>query len=107
MKKQPRPNFDALSGKPMMLAFIFSDGDVKPLIGKCRGFGAISGREKAYETTIGIYTAKGDYHNVMIDLRVKCAIPTFMIGDTQFYYHRLQGRSKDGHHEQGVTRYAP
>jgi len=86
MKKQRCPNFDALSGKPMTLPFIFSDGDAKPLIGKCRGFGAITGRGKAYETTIGVYTAEGDYHNITIDLRVKCAIPTFIIGDTQFYY---------------------
>ena len=85
MKKQRCPNFDALSGKPMTLPFIFSDGDAKPLIGKCRGFRAITGRDMAYETTIGIYTAEGDYHNITIDLRVKCAIPTFIIGDTQFY----------------------
>lgn len=87
--KQPtftRPNFDALNRQPMKLAFVFSNGHVGILEGRCRGFGAISGEEEIYEESVGIYTKEGDYHNIIIDLRVKCAIPTFLIGEEKFYF---------------------
>jgi|SRR6185437_10677647 len=80
------PNFDALWHMPMAVAFIFPDGEVRTLQGTCRGFGAITGNEQPYETTIGIYTPEGDYHNIKIDLRIECAIPTFVVGDKAFHY---------------------
>jgi len=81
-----QPNFDAFSGLPMTVAFIFPEGEVKPLEGTCRGFGAIGGDEEPYETTIGVYTPEGDYHNITVDLRINCAVPTFVIGDSVFHY---------------------
>jgi hypothetical protein len=59
---------------------------VGALEGKCRGFGAITGNGRRFEETIGVYTDDGDYFNITIDLRVKCAVPTFWIGSTPFYY---------------------
>jgi hypothetical protein len=79
------PNFHALRRMPMAVAFIFPDGEVRPLQGICRGDGAITGTERPYEATIGIYTAEGDHHNIKVDLRIKCAVPTFVIGRKAFY----------------------
>jgi hypothetical protein len=56
------PDFDALGGMPMAVAFIFPDGKVGPLQGTCRGFGAISGTERPYETTIGIRRGRLPQH---------------------------------------------
>jgi len=84
--KQPE-SWDDYSGREMVLpAFIYPDGEVRPLRGRCRGFGAILGDEKRHEDTIGIYTDKGVYFNIKIDRRVKGCIPTFFIDNQQFYY---------------------
>ena len=37
-------------------------------------------------TSYGVYTAEGDYHNITVDLRVNCAVPTFIIGGKLFFY---------------------
>lgn len=46
----------------------------------------LTGNGRRFEETIGVYTSKGDYFNITIDIRVKCAIPTFWIGGTSFFY---------------------
>ena len=61
------------------------DLDVGPLRGMCRGFGAITGDERRYQDTIGIYTAEGVYYNFRIDTRLECVIPQFVINDTSFF----------------------
>ena len=84
--KRPE-SWDDYSGREMLLpAFIYPDGEVGPLRGKCRGFGAISGDEKRHEDKIGIYTDKGVYFNIKIDWRVKGCIPTFLIDNQPFSY---------------------
>jgi hypothetical protein len=81
------PDFDKLGGKPMLVPlFINEEGNVGPLDGFCRGFGAISGTEEASETTLGVYTAEGVYYNILIDGRVKCHVPTFFIDKQPYYY---------------------
>lgn len=66
--------------------FVFGRADLQvgPLEGICRGYGAISGNEKPYQDTIGIYTAEGVYYNVLIDTRLECVIPMFFIADQPF-----------------------
>jgi hypothetical protein len=86
MNKINCPDFDAFQGQSMVVPFIFRDGHVGSLEGKCRGFGAICADGKKHEETIGVYNTDGDYLNIRVDLRVTCAIPTFMIGETAFHY---------------------
>jgi hypothetical protein len=82
-----RESWDGYSGRKMLLpAFIYPDSELRPLLGKCRGSGAISGDEKRHEDTIGIYTDQGVYLNIKIDRRVQGCIPTFFINDQPFYY---------------------
>ena len=80
-----RINFDALSKKPMTVpVFIFEDGTLGRLDGTCRGFGPLGG-EKRSEATIGVYEADGTYHDILIDERVECCLPTFYIDGQPFY----------------------
>ncbi len=62
------------------------DSDVGPLVGFCRGFGAISEYGKRYQDTIGVYTAEGVYYNILVDFRLECIMPQFFIDQTAFYY---------------------
>lgn len=73
--------------------FIFRDGEVGPLVGMCRGFGAISATEAKHEFTIGIYTETGQYHNILVDGRVQCHIPLFFIGGEPYYLPIVQCRT--------------
>lgn len=87
-EKPTTPNWDKFNRKPMFVPFFVygrDDLDVAPLDGFCRGFGALIGG-KRYQDTIGIYTAEGVYYNLLIDHRLKCAVPTFFIEDTAYFY---------------------
>jgi len=89
MQKRNAPHWDEFGRQKMFIPFFVygrDDIDVGHFDGFCRGFGAITGNEKRYQDTIGIYTAEGVYYNVLIDLRVKCAIPQFFIGEKAFFY---------------------
>jgi len=89
MKKRTAPDWDSLGRQRMFIPlFVYGreDIDVGPFQGFCRGHGAITGDEKSYQDTIGIYTAEGVYYRIVIDTRVECAIPTFAIDDKPFYY---------------------
>ena len=89
MKKRTAPNWDAFVRHKMFIPFFIygrDDIDVGPFEGFCRGFGAITGNEKRYQDTIGIYTAEGVYYNILIDTRVNCIIPMFFINDKPFFY---------------------
>jgi hypothetical protein len=89
MKKRTAPNWDNFGQEKMFIPFFVygqDDIDVGPLEGFCRGHGAISGNEKSYEDTIGVYTAAGVYYNILIDTRVKCHMPMFFIDGSPFYY---------------------
>jgi hypothetical protein len=73
----------------MFIAFFVygrDDLQVGPLEGFCRGWGALSGDEKTYQDTIGIYTGEGIYYNFVIDTRVKPIIPSFFIDGEAFFY---------------------
>ncbi len=84
-------DFDRLGGEEMLIPlFIFPDGEVRPLDGKCRGFGAISGSEAESEFTIGLYTDTGEYHNILVDSRVRCHIPTFLIAGKAYHLPIVQ-----------------
>jgi len=89
MKQYRTPNWDECIGRKMTIPFFVygrDDIDVGPLIGFCRGYGAISGNEKRYQDTIGIYTAEGVYYNVLVDVRVKAVMPQFFIDGKPFFY---------------------
>ena len=89
MKKRTAPNWDELHGQKVLIPlFIYGrdDVDVGPFQGFCRGHGAITGDEKSYQDAIGVYTAEGVYYRILIDTRVKCAIPTFAIDGKLFSY---------------------
>jgi hypothetical protein len=89
MKKRTAPHWDTYSRQPMTIPFFVygrDDLEVGPLRGICRGFGAITGDERRYQDTIGIYTAEGVYYNFRIDTRLECVIPQFFINDTPFFY---------------------
>lgn len=68
--------------------FVYGRDDLQvgPLGGFCRGHGAISGNEKAYQDTIGVYTAEGVYFNILIDTRLECVIPMFFIDAQPFCF---------------------
>jgi hypothetical protein len=52
-------DFDKLGGEIMQIPlFVFPNGEVGPLEGKCRGFGAVSGTDAESEFTLGIYAAR-------------------------------------------------
>ncbi len=88
-KERNTPNWDQLLQKRMFVPFFIygsDDLDVDSLEGFCRGYGALSGDEKSYQDTIGIYTAEGVYYNFRIDLRVECVIPTFFIEDRPYFF---------------------
>jgi len=87
------PNWDLLNRRVMFIPFfVYGDGNGPGgsafglLEGFCRGHGAMTGKEKWYESPIGIYTVKGVYHYIQVDCRIKCALPTFYIDDKPFYY---------------------
>lgn len=89
MKTRTAPYWDEFGRQKMFIPFFVygrEDSDVGPFEGFCRGFGAISGNEKHYQDTIGIYTSEGVYYNILIDTRVECAIPQFFIGEKGFFY---------------------
>src|SRR5579864_2734958 len=78
MEHRTAPNWDDFGRQRMFIPFFVygrDDVDVGPFEGFCRGHGAISGNEKSYENTVGIYTAEGVYYNILIDTRVNCVIP--------------------------------
>jgi hypothetical protein len=85
------PHWDRYSKKDIAIpAFIYEDGTLAFFEGRCRGYGAITGRELDHQDTIGCYLPDGRYYNFVIDLRVKCAVPTFMIEKEWFYYPILE-----------------
>lgn len=89
MSKRTAPNWDDLAGRKMFVPFfVFGRDDLQvgPLEGFCRGHGAISGNEKTYQDTIGLYTAEGVYYNILIDTRLECVIPMFFIDGQPFCY---------------------
>lgn len=89
MKKRSAPNWDEFGSRKMQIPlFVYGRADlpVGPLDGFCRGHGAISGDEKRYQDTIGIYTAEGVYFNILIDTRLECVMPMFFIDNKPFYY---------------------
>lgn len=89
-----RVNFDELGGKPMTIAlFIFKDGSIGSLEGTCRGFGPIGGGEKRSEVTVGIYEADGTYHNILIDERVECCLPTFHVDGQPYFFPVVECRT--------------
>lgn len=84
-------DFDNLGGEEMQIPlFIFPDGEVRPLSGKFRGFGAISGSEAGSEFILGIYTETGEYHNILVDGRVQCHIPMFFIAGKPYHFPIVQ-----------------
>ena len=86
---QKKPHWDDFQDLRMTVPlFIYGqeDIDVGPLHGICRGYGPISGDEKTYQDTIGIYTTDGVYHGIVIDTRCVCAVPQFVIGGVAFYF---------------------
>ena|SRR5437588_9627507 len=88
-KVRDTPNWDKLGKKRMVVPFFVygrDDLDVGPLEGFCRGFGGITGNEKSYQDTIGIYTAEGTYYNVLIDTRVESIMPSFFIDGKAYFY---------------------
>lgn len=88
-KEVKTPNWDTLGQKKMFVPFFIygrDDLDIGPLEGFCRGYGAISGDEKSYQDSIGIYTAEGVYYNVLIDTRVESIVPSFFIDDKAYFY---------------------
>ena len=89
MEKRTALNWDDFGRKKMFIPFFIygrDDVDVGPFEGFCRGHGAISGNEKSYEETIGIYTAEGVHYNILTDTRVKCIIPMFFIDERPYFY---------------------
>jgi len=78
------PNWDDFQGQRMTIPlFVYGreDIDVGPLMGFCRGHGAISGNEKSYQDT-----PEGVYYNILVDTRLECAVPQFFIEDKGFSY---------------------
>ena len=88
MEQRTAPNWDEFVREKMFIpCFIYGrdDVDVGPFEGFCRGHGVLGGHE-SYQDTIGIYTAEGVYHNIVIDTRVECIMPMFFINDKPFFY---------------------
>jgi len=78
-------DFDKLRGERMVIPFfIFPDGEVRPLEGKCHGFGAMAFADEL-EFTLGIYTEAGVCYDLMVDGRVRCHVPTFYVAVPTFY----------------------
>jgi hypothetical protein len=72
-------DFDQYFKKEVFIPlFIWTDGEVRPFQGYCRGNGPI-GSEAEWEQSIGVFTAEGRYFAVVIDTRVRCATPQFFI----------------------------
>lgn len=89
MNKRTTPNWDDFIRRKVFIPFfVYGRGDLQvgPLEGFCRGWGALSGNEKAYEDAIGIYTAEGVYYNVVIDTRVKAVVPSFFIDGEAYFF---------------------
>lgn len=89
MKSRTAPNWDEFGGQKMFIPFFIYgrvDIDVGPFEGFCRGHGAITGNEKRYQDSIGIYTADAVYYRILIDTRLECAVPQFFIGDRGYFY---------------------
>ncbi len=89
MSKRTAPNWDDFAGRKMFIPFFVygrADLPVGPLEGFCRGWGALSGGEKSYQDTIGIYTVEGIYYNFVIDTRVKPIVPSFFIDGEAYFY---------------------
>jgi len=79
-------DFDQYFKKPVYIPlFIWDDGDMRPFQGLCRGNGPISDQEE-WEETIGVFTAEGKYFSVLIDTRVRCALPQFFIDKKPFHF---------------------
>jgi hypothetical protein len=80
-------DFNQYIQRPMsVFPFVFANGEMGTLKGFCRGKGPITGDMAAFEYTVGIYTAEGDYYFIVIDERVRCAAPTFGIDGKNFFY---------------------
>lgn len=78
-------------GKKMVIPmFVYGteELDCGPLVGICRGFGAMMETTR-YQLVIGIYTEKGVYYNIKIDTRTKCDSPQFYIDDQAYFYSIL------------------
>jgi hypothetical protein len=84
--KDPVPNFDLYFLKPMcVFRFITDDGDVQMFEGTCRG----SGPEwdfQNHERTVGMFREDGKFFAILIDTRVHCALPQFVINNEPFHY---------------------
>src|SRR4051812_26695671 len=84
-----RQKWDQFQGKAMVIPrFVYGRKDIdhSPLKGFCRGFGVLLDFLRDYEDTIGIYTAEGVYYNIVIDTRLECASPQFVIDGKAFYH---------------------
>jgi hypothetical protein len=88
-KVRNTPNWDDFLRQKMFVPFFIygrDDLDVGTLEGFCRGYGGVTGCEKSYQDTIGIYTAEGVYYNLLIDTRLACAVPMFFIDGKAYFY---------------------
>jgi hypothetical protein len=75
-------------GKKMVVPdFVYGTKDLDrgPLVGTCRGYGAMLKVTK-HQAIIGIYTDQGVYYNIKIDTRVISDTPQFIINDQAFFY---------------------
>jgi hypothetical protein len=81
------PDFDSYDLKPITIPFfIGTDGEIRPFEGFCRGEGAILPGMSPWQTTIGVFTAEGHYSMILIDTRVRCAVPQFWIEKETFHF---------------------
>jgi hypothetical protein len=79
-------DFDQYFKKPVFIPlFIWDDGEMRPFEGYCRGNGPISDQED-WEATIGVFTAEGKYFSVLIDTKIRCALPQFFIDEKPFHF---------------------
>lgn len=84
---------DAARGKKMVVpVFPFPDGKVGFLECTCRGLGMLVGYEAPSEFAVGLYTATGQYFNLLVDRNVECELPTFLIEDKPYHFPILQYR---------------
>ena len=60
--------------------------DRGPLVGICRGYGPIMDEENEDQLSIGIFTDKGIYYNIIIDTSVMRSTPQFVLDDQTFFY---------------------
>jgi hypothetical protein len=81
------PTFDDRSMRRIIIpCFVWTDGEVRPFDGFCRGDGASLPGMSPGQTTVGVFTAGGNYFTILIDTRVHCAVPQFWIEKEAFHF---------------------